>query len=262
MTNLIKRRIQEINEKGYSIDLGTIIEKSFENYKKVVLKATVAILLLFALIMAIALTASGYLYSSGKFSEDMAGFDITSFGTPYIIGYIAVIALISGIMAPFTAGLLKMCYAAAHDEEVEVSFMFSYYSGPYFSRLFFSGILISLLNACITTALEFTIVPFAGTVLSLIVSLGTLLVIPLIIFGDLTIGDAIKNSVTIVLKGFFMILLIYIIAAIGAMIGFFAFCIGILFTMPFLYCVIYTLYEQIVGTDATSEIDEIGSSDF
>jgi hypothetical protein len=43
-----------------------------------------------------------------------------------------------------------------------------------------------------------------------------------------------------------------LIAVIGMLLGIFILCIGIIFTIPYLYAMHYALYAQAVGFDTTS----------
>jgi hypothetical protein len=56
----------------------------------------------------------------------------------------------------------------------------------------------------------------------------------------------------------FIIAIALLIAGIGMFLGIFALCIGIIFTVPYLYSMYYAIYAQSVGFQNTSPIDEIG----
>jgi hypothetical protein len=61
--------------------------------------------------------------------------------------------------------------------------------------------------------------------------------------------DAMKSSATIYLKQPFLILGLLIVAGFASLIGLIGFCIGIFFTIPFVYSLSYTLYFSIIGTE-------------
>jgi uncharacterized membrane protein len=48
-----------------------------------------------------------------------------------------------------------------------------------------------------------------------------------------------------------------IVAVIAGIVGIFGLCIGIFFTMPFMYSMNYVIYKTIVGIDEPSQIEEI-----
>jgi uncharacterized membrane protein len=87
------------------------------------------------------------------------------------------------------------------------------------------------------------------------------LTIPLIIFGKLSSIDAIKSSIIIVSKQPLILLGLIIVSLIAAIIGIFGFCIGMLFTMPFVYSMNYTIYKNIIGIDSANEIEEIDNTE-
>ena len=86
-----------------------------------------------------------------------------------------------------------------------------------------------------------------------IVVVFTFLVIPLIIFGNLKVAEAIKGSIIIVSKQFFILLGLIIVAVIMAILGLIGFCIGIFFTIPFIYSMYYTIYKDSIGFDEEAE---------
>jgi uncharacterized membrane protein len=79
------------------------------------------------------------------------------------------------------------------------------------------------------------------------------LTIPFIIFGKLSSIDAIKSSIIIVSKQPLILLGLIIVSLIAAIIGIFGFCIGMLFTMPFVYSMNYMIYKNIIGIDSVKE---------
>ena len=84
--------------------------------------------------------------------------------------------------------------------------------------------------------------------------------IPLIVFGNLNATEAIKSSVIIVSKQPLVLLGLLIVAVIAGIIGIFGLCIGIFFTLPFMYSMNYVIYKTIIGIDSVNEIVEIEGS--
>jgi len=95
---------------------------------------------------------------------------------------------------------------------------------------------------------------FLGVILTYTISFFTFLVIPLIIFGNLKVAEAIKGSFIIVSKQFFILLGLLIVAVIMAMLGLIGFCIGIFFTIPFIYSMYYAIYKDNIGFDDEVEV--------
>ena len=88
-----------------------------------------------------------------------------------------------------------------------------------------------------------------GLAISLIISFLTFLSIPLIVFGNLNAIDAIKGSIIIVSKQPLTLVGLLIVSTLFCMIGLIAVCIGIFFTMPFIYSMYYCIYDAIIGDE-------------
>ena len=91
-----------------------------------------------------------------------------------------------------------------------------------------------------------------------LVHLFTILSIPLVIFGNQNYLEAIIKSVQLFLRNPFIIIFASLVGGFGCMLGFFVLCIGIFFTIPYIFSVEYAIYDNGVGFDKTSPIDEIG----
>jgi len=255
---LIKDRIEEIKINGYELDFGTVFESAFENYKKIALYA--GLILLFFFIFLFILMMTGMISYIGienmeAFSEKLRNFsELKEKPLDIVLQINAVMILFSALLNPFMAGFLKMADCGEKDEEFHVSTMFSYYKSPYFSNIFIAVFIITLVNMSLSTLLEFAGFNLIGSLISLTISFITFLTIPFIIFGKLNSIDAIKSSILIVSKQPLVLLGLIIVSLIAAMIGIFGFCIGILFTMPFIYSMNYTIYKTIIGIDSKNEL--------
>jgi uncharacterized membrane protein len=159
------------------------------------------------------------------------------------------------LLSPFPAGLIKMAHCAEKDEEFHVSTVFEYYKAPYFKELVISTLTISILSSILSSLFDYSGIKFIGTLLSMILSFFTFLTIPLIIFGNLKAIDAIKSSAIIIAKQPLVILGLIIVAIIASMVGFIGCCIGVFFTIPFMYSMYYSIYISIIGIDSESELE-------
>lgn len=260
----VKERIGAIRINGYKLDFGTVFEHAFENYKKIALYAGLMLLFFFIVL--------GFLFVIGMISyvgmENMDEFSkkLTQFSElkekplDIVLQINAGMILLSGLLNPFMAGFFKMADCAEKDKEFHISTMFTYYKSPYFSNIFIAIFVITLVNTSLSTLFEFAGLSIIGSVISLILSFITFLVVPLIIFGKLNSVDAIKSSIIIVSKQPLVLLGLIIVSIIASIIGIFGFCIGILFTMPFMYSMYYVIYSSIVGVETASEIEEIAEN--
>ena len=142
-----------------------------------------------------------------------------------------------------------MAHCADSGTDFSLGTVFDYYSSPYFKQLFIATGLIALISTGITSLFESFGIRFLGVILTYTISFFTFLVIPLIIFGNLKVAEAIKGSIIIVSKQFFILLGLLIVAVIMAILGLIGFCIGIFFTIPFIYSMYYTIYKDSIGFD-------------
>ncbi|MBS7231452.1 hypothetical protein KHA90_10495 [Flavobacterium psychroterrae] len=258
----ISDQIKDIKNHGYSLDFSNVFNLAFENYKKIAVYAGL-ILLVFSVLFGI---TAGVILILIFGVDKVDGAKLLTIqpqllSQTQLVYYIFGTAIFSAIFSPFTAGFLKMADCAQKDEEFKVATVFTYYKNRYFLQIFLATFTVSLLNVAIGTFLELQQLNALGLAISLFLSFFTFLIIPLIIFGNLKAFDAIKSSFIIISKQP-AILLALIITIIGAIIvGFMAFCIGILFTIPFSYSMTYAIYCSIFTIDKEDPIDSIGKSD-
>ena len=77
--------------------------------------------------------------------------------------------------------------------------------------------------------------------------MATIFTLPLIIYGKLSYTEALSKSIQLYAKQPLIILVAMLIAVIGMLLGIFILCIGIIFTVPYLYAMHYALYAQTIG---------------
>jgi hypothetical protein len=257
-----KDRIEEIVRNGYQLDFANVFNKAFENYKKIALYAGLMIFVFMIILIAIVASLGiAFVGAAALSQESIEKFSLSMqelSGTALTI-YVGVSLLFSCIISPLHAGLIKMAYCAERDEEFHVSTVFSYYTTRYFVPIFVATFLILLLSNGLSMALNEIGISIVGPVLSLAVSFFTILTIPLIIFSDLKAVDAIKYSFLIVSKQPAVLFALMALSVIGAMVGFIGCCIGVFFTLPFIYSMYYAMYSEILGFDYHTE-EEITTS--
>lgn len=254
----VKERIEAISTNGYELDFGTVFEHAFENYKKIALYAGLMLLVFFVVLSILFMIGMISYVGMEDFSKKLTQFsELKEKPLNIVLQINAGMILLSGLLNPFMAGFFKMADCAEKGEEFHVSTMFTYYKSPYFANIFIAIFIITLVNMGLSTLLELAGLNIIGTLISLILSFVTFLVVPLIVFGQLNAIEAIKSSIIIVSKQPLVLLGLIIVAIITAAIGIFAFCIGILFTMPFIYSMNYAIYSSIIGIDSAKRIEEI-----
>jgi hypothetical protein len=255
---LLKERLHDIEKNGYQLDFGNVFNHAFENYKKIALYAGL-VLFVFMTLFAIFITGSiisviGVTAMTHELSPEKLKIENLSESSILVIGGISII--LTSLLSPFQAGFLKMADCGDRDEEFHIATLFSYYKLPYLKEIIVSSIIISSISFAQATLFSFIKVDFIGTIITYFISFITLLAIPLIIFGDLKAIDAIKYSIMIVLKQPIVLLGLMVVAIIGAMVGFMGCCIGVFFTLPFLYSMNYAIYSDIIGIDSQDKIEE------
>lgn len=249
--NQTLERLQEIEKNGYQIDFGNVFNHAFENYKKIALYAGSVIVIFsilflvfaaFSLVSIIGVTEMTKELSSGQLKiEKLIQTNILA------VGIISII--ISCLLSPFQAAFLKMADHGDRDESFPVSSLFSFYKLPYMIEIMIATFLITVISFAQNTLMTYIKFEFLGLIINYFISFITLLTIPLIIFGNIKALDAIKYSIQIVFKQPIVLLGLIIVAIIGSLIGFMACCVGVFFTIPFIYSMNYAIYSAIIGID-------------
>ena len=258
----IKDRIREIKTNGYQLDFGNVFEKAFENYKKIALYAGL-MLLVFTILFGILIVGIIMIAAISIFNINIS--TLTEMLKPenlkpenlsinFILIYSALIVGFTSLLSPFQAGFLKMADCGEKGEEFHVSTIFEYYKSPYFKEIFISTLLISLIGSGLSILLDYSGIQFIGTFVSIMISFLTFLTIPLVVFGKLKAVDAINSSITIVVKQPLQLFGLVVVAGIASMTGLIVFCLGIFFTIPFIYSMYYAIYSSIIGIDSESEL--------
>ncbi|MBP4139953.1 hypothetical protein [Flavobacterium geliluteum] len=256
-------QIEDIKTNGYSLDFSNVFNHAFENYKKIALYAGL-MLLVFSILFGIAAFAIIVaIYGAESMSKDFIQ-NLQSEKLTYVQSIISTLcyALFGALVGPISAGFLKMADSADKDEEFNASTIFYFYKSPYFAQLFAASFIIAIIGNAINAVLQSFDIIYFGLVVSLLISYFTCFVIPLIAFGKLKAIDAIKSSFIMVSKQPLTILFLLIVAGILSLIGGFACCVGIIFTVPFSYSMSYVMYYEIIGVEEKEDsIDSIGHSD-
>lgn len=254
--NLKQDRIEEILRNGYQLDFEKVFNKAFENYKKIALYAGLMIFVFMVILMIIIISMGiSFLGVAALSQESMKELTVNleNLSGVNLMIYMGASILFSSLISPLTAGLIKMAYCAERDKEFHVSTVFSYYSTKYFSQIFTATFLILLVSNGVSMALTYSGIILIGPMISLAISFFTILTIPLIIFSDVNALDAIKYSFSIVLKQPLILLGLIVVAIIGSMVGFIGCCIGVFFTIPFVYSMFYAMYSEIIGFENEEE---------
>lgn len=252
-------QIDEAITNGYYLELGTAIEKAFENYKKIALLSGLAYILIALAVAGIGFTLAVTLLGMNNITETLTDYNRLDFSGVELALYVIIMVLISGLTSPINAGFLKIAHQAENNKEFSIGTIFDYYKTIHFKELFIAASLLALINLGITFLFEYLGYTIAGNLFTYIIAFFTFLYSPLIVFGNQNGIDALLKSFQLVIKQPFIILLLIIISFIGVFIGLIGLCIGIFFTIPFWNSMLYTIYNTAIPTKESTEIEEIGN---
>lgn len=255
------KRINQVVQDGYYLDFSTVIEKAFENYKKIALVGGLAFLIImiaaFAFFGSIAAIAFGAADMMGTLTE----FNPMNFSVVGILIYFLIMIAFAGLTAPIGAGFFKLAHLAQTNKHFSVGTIFDYYKTSYFKELFVAASVLAIINFAFATGFELLAFPIIGSLLTYVVAFFTMLAVPLIIYGEQKALDAIVISIKLVSKQWLILLGLAIVSVIFMLVGLIGLCIGILFTFPFWYSFLYTAYNSILPIEVASEIEEIGKTE-
>ncbi|MFV8366224.1 hypothetical protein [Flavobacterium sp. XS1P27] len=257
MIKTTQDRIDEIKKNGYTLDFGNVFNHAFENYKKIALYGGL-IFFVFAILMSLfAIVILFSIFDAETVLEKLKPENLQpeNLSLDSMLIFSGVSLLITCLLSPFSAGLIKMAYCAERDDEFHVSTMFEYYKAPFFKELFIATFLITIVNSVLSGIINYIQIPIIEVVVSVTIGLFTILMIPLIIFGKLKAVEAIQASILVVSKQPIVILGLLVIGVIASLVGLIGCCIGIVFTIPFIYSLYYALYSEIIGFDPENEIE-------
>ncbi len=258
-------KIKEKIEKGYSLDLGKLIEDCFEIYKKTFLIAGLGLIIVgivVAILYAFLFMALMGVSNIADWAIEMQNLKLEK---SYLLGSFFVGVVFAALIAPLNAGFFKLCLLAKKNQELNLGVIFEYYNSKYVKDIIIGAIIISISSSLISTIFQFFPLSITGFLfqiigfgIQIIITVLTILFLPLVIFANQNYGEALQNSVKLVAKKPFHIVLALFIAFIGMFLGLIALCIGMFFTIPIYIAMIFSIYDNVVGFEESSVIDEIG----
>ncbi|MFV8270078.1 hypothetical protein ACNQGP_09105 [Flavobacterium sp. GT2N3] len=255
MIKTTQDRILEIRKNGYTLDFENVFNQAFENYKKIALYGGLIIFVFFVLLSILAFGAVIAIFGGPAVVDFLKPENLNpqEFTLNTLLIFSGISILISCLISPLTAALIKMAYCAERDEEFHISTMFEYYRTPYFKEIFIATFCVSIISSILSAVINYTQIPAIGFVVTIIIELFTVLMIPLIIFGKLKAIEALETSILIVSKQPLVLLGLIVVGTIGTLVGLIGCCIGIFFTLPFLNSLYYAIYSEIIGFDVANE---------
>ncbi len=253
-------KVEKISNEGYELEFGTILEDAFSNYKKIAGIGGLSMILVGIVVVVILLGIMGVTYGFTDFTETLTGLNPELMSGSSLLGFFFFSMLMAAVLSPINAGFIKMAYQADYDKPFGLNTIFDYFKGSYFKELFISAAIIAFFGNGINYLLNYFGIFFWGSLITYIVGFLTFLTIPLIIFSNLNAVQAITMSIKLVLKQPLILFGLLIVSIIFACLGIVGFCIGLFFTLPFLYSMYYTIYATIIPSSEESILDEIGQN--
>lgn len=253
-------KVEKVCNEGYQLEFGTVIEKAFSTYKLIAVIGGIGMILICIVIGVLYAGIFGAVYGFSDVLTSLSSINpevMTGTSLLYLLLFSVVMA---GLMSPISAGFINLAFLADQNKEFGLGTIFGYYKSTYFKELFTAAVIIAFFGTGLNYLFEYFGIKIIGLVITCCISFFTFLTIPLIIFSDLKAFEAITMSAKLVLKQPFVLLGLLIVAGIMACLGIIGFCIGIFFTIPFIYAIYYTIYDAIIPQDEKSDLDEIGQN--
>lgn len=241
-----------------SPDIGRIIDDSFTTFKKTVWVSGFGIILLCLFILPITLFIIFKAMDISSLEEFVKISPTLGEDFNYLLLNAAIAIPLAAITAPIIAGFYKINHLAKQGKEFGLSNLFDYYKGPYFKHLALTAVLTAIYSNILGLGLIYLNLQFVATLIQLFIAFLFILSVPLIIFENQSALNAMSNSSKLAIKHPFTIIVCLLLAFVFAILGVFALCIGIFFTVSYFYTMNYTLYNEIIPIENKNPIDEIG----
>lgn len=254
MKEIIDQKVQ----RGYALDLGKIIEVSFENFKKTLLMSGITLLIAAVVLTFIYIAYFGILYGFGDFVTTMTELKSDAINPTMQMINAAFGVIMVGVMSPLIAGFINVNHLAKTSQEITINSFFDFYKSPYLKDLILNQIIVGIFTNSIVLFLMLTNHQFISIILQILIPLFMIFNVPLIIYGEQNYLEAIIKSIRLFIKNPFIIFVAFLVGVLGSFVGLIALCIGIIFTLPYYFSIVYAIYDQAIGFKEISVIDEIG----
>lgn len=242
-------KIDQINPNQKKLDIGDAINEAFEIYKKTAITSGTALMVLMSIIVFLGVVGISYFFRADELEEVMKNFNPDTLSANGLIIYFAVVILLTVFSSPFIAGLLKMAHDAANNLEVQFSSLYYYVNHNFFPDILLVTFFTTTVSIGLTYLSKLLIPGIGGEILAIItsyaVSILTFIALPLVLFKELSFIEALQTSVKQISQNFFVVLLLIIVAGLFSIVGIFAFCIGVFFTLPLVYAMQYVIQKKL-----------------
>ena len=238
-------------EKNKPIDLGDILNKSFELFKRTWTQGLIHLLLNFLIVIPISLLVFIPMFFAGLIDTRLYEHSepsILTIITMFVMVFPAVF-LASTFTMLLNAAFFRIVKRIDYNEDEQSASFGMFFTGGYIKKSFVLAFVTSVI-ALVATLACFLPLLYIAVPLNLIP----------VIFAfnpELSWRDLVKASFTLGTKKWLIIFGLMIVSAILAEIVGFLLCgIGIFVTMSFVYLPMYFVYKEVIGFDSNDVIGE------
>jgi hypothetical protein len=257
----MKNKIDSKIQNGFTLDTGSLIDESIATFKKTFLISGVAMILLIMVFAIIYGTLFAVIYGFSDLTSTMTLLQTSQSSVIGLLSTVVITTLTSAFFAPVTAGFIHANHLAKNNQEIGINIFFEFYKSKFFKNIFISYLILGFTTAILSAGLTLINLDFLSYIVQTIIGLLSVFTLPLIIYGEQNFENAITKSIQLFFKQPLLIFVALLLAVIGMLLGLFALCIGIIFTFPYYYSMIYAIYNQAIGFEEKSVIDEIGKEE-
>lgn len=244
-----KQRLKDIAENGLNLQMNNVMSEAFAYYKKIVIPASAALMLLtfLASIGFSSILLKMYGEDTEAVLEQLQTFSPMNLPLDQIYIYLLVMTGLTAFSSILMAGFLEMAANAYKGKRSSLFLAFKYFINVKGLYLLIIHFVVSIVLSTIVFFLQMEGLGMVAMAINWLVNALIVFVTPLIIFGNLSPIQAVKNSVMVVNKQPFTIILILLFSYFVVGAGLFFFLVGVFFTIPFLFSVCFALYRQAIG---------------
>jgi hypothetical protein len=257
----MKNKIDSKIQNGFTLDTGSLIDESIATFKKTFLISGVAMILLIIVFAIIYGTLFAVIYGFSDLTSTMTQLQTSQSSVIGLLSTVVITTLTSAFFAPVTAGFIHANHLAKNNQEIGINVFFEFYKSKFFKNIFISYLILGFTTAILNAGLTLINLEVLSYIVQSIIGLISVFTLPLIIYGEQDFENAITKSIQLFFKQPLLIFVALLLAVIGMLLGLFALCIGIIFTFPYYYSMIYAIYNQAIGFEEKSVIDEIGKEE-
>lgn len=257
MDQNIEKKSLELQQTGFKLNLNQIFGTASEIFKGIAGYA-IAATLIYAVLNWMISAILGLFFPSIDVEEMTSVLENADYEEAinlYVESSNAFANVISTLLSAALSPILYSIYSMSRKfdsyKKVDFSDIFVHYKDGKFLQLFIVTLIVQIIAGI---GLVLCIIP------GFIVYTMWMLAIPLVIFANANVGEALSHSMKLTFKDFgnFSVITLSILGII--IVGLILCCIGVVAAIPFVYVLVYALYKYVFGfEDNRTEIDEIGT---